>query len=99
MDSAREALGRLEGHATDTRTGHHSARTGEWRDGGGLVASLFVHHLSRDGDPQLHVHVAIWNRVQRADGADTKWRTLDSRTLTTSGSASPPPPTGAWRPG
>jgi hypothetical protein len=38
-------------------------------------------HLSRDGDPQLHVHVAIWNRVQRADGADGKWRTLDSRTL------------------
>ena len=27
------------------------------------------------------MHVAIWNRVQRADGADDKWRTLDSRTL------------------
>jgi len=25
--------------------------------------------------------VAIWNRVQRADGADAKWRTLDSRSL------------------
>ena len=81
MDSAREAVGWLERHATYTRTGHHSARTGEWRDGDGLVASLFLHHLSRDGDPQLHVHVAIWNRVQRADGADGKWRTLDSRTL------------------
>ncbi len=81
MDSAREALGWLEGQATYTRTGHHSARTGEWRDGDGLVASVFLHHLSRDGDPQLHVHVAIWNRVQRADGADSKWRTLDSRTL------------------
>ena len=83
MDSAREAVGWLERHATYTRTGHHSARTGEWRDGDGLVASLFLHHLSRDGDPQLHVHVAIWNRVQRADGADGKWRTLDSRTLHT----------------
>ena len=81
MESAREALGWLERHATYTRTGHHSSRTGEWRDGDGLVASLFLHHLSRDGDPQLHVHVAIWNRVQRADGADGKWRTLDSRTL------------------
>ena len=81
MDSAREALGWLERHATYTRTGHHSARTGEWRDGDGLVASMFLHHLSRDGDPQLHVHVAIWNRVQRADGADGRWRTLDSRTL------------------
>ena len=34
MDSAREAVGWLERHATYTRTGHHSARTGEWRDGG-----------------------------------------------------------------
>ena len=81
MESAREAVAWLERHATYTRTGHHSARTGEWRDGDGLVASLFLHHLSRDGDPQLHVHVAIWNRVQRADGADHKWRTLDSRSL------------------
>ena len=81
MDSAREAVAWLERHATYTRTGHHSARTGEWRDGAGLTASLFLHHLSRDGDPQLHVHVAIWNRVQRADGADGKWRTLDSRSL------------------
>ena len=81
MDSAREAVSWLDRHATYTRTGHHSARTGEWRDGDGLVASLFLHHLSRDGDPQLHVHVAIWNRVQRADGADGKWRALDSRTL------------------
>ena len=81
MESAREAVAWLEQHATYTRTGHHSARTGEWRDGAGLTASLFLHHLSRDGDPQLHVHVAIWNRVQRADGADAKWRTLDSRSL------------------
>ena len=27
------------------------------------------------------MHVAVWNRVQRADGADEKWRTLDSRSL------------------
>src|SRR6516225_9288329 len=81
MDSAREAVAWLERHATYTRTGHHSARTGEWRDGDGLVVSVFLHHLSRDGDPQLHVHVAIWNRIQRADGADDKWRTLDSRSL------------------
>jgi len=81
MESARGAVAWLEQHATCTRTGHHSARTGEWRDGAGLTASLFLHHLSRDGDPQFHVHVAIWNRVQRADGADAKWRTLDSRSL------------------
>ena len=66
LDAARESVGWLERHATYTRTGHHSARTGEWRDGDGLVASLFLHHISRDGDPHLHVHVAVWNRVQRA---------------------------------
>ena len=36
IESAREAVGWLERHATYTRTGHHSARTGEWRDGDGL---------------------------------------------------------------
>ena len=81
MDAAREAVAWLERHATYTRTGHHSARTGEWRDGDGLVASVFLHHISRDGDPHLHVHIAMWNRVQRADRADEKWRTLDSRSL------------------
>jgi TrwC relaxase len=81
LDSAREAVAWLDRYAAYTRTGHHSARSGEWRDGQGLVASLFLHHLSRDGDPQLHMHVAIWNRIQRGDGADDKWRTLDSRTL------------------
>ena len=81
IDAAREAVAWLERHAAYTRTGHHSARTGEWRDGDGLVASAFLHHISRDGDPHLHVHVAVWNRVQRADGADEKWRTLDSRSL------------------
>src|SRR5215471_18345295 len=89
-ESAREAVGWLEAHATYTRTGHHSARTGEWRDGDGLVASMFLHHISRDGDPHLHVHVAIWNRVQRADQADEKWRTLDSRSLHNQRLAVPP---------
>jgi hypothetical protein len=81
LDAAREAVAWLEQHATYTRTGHHSARTGEWRDGDGLVASVFLHHISRDGDPHLHIHIAVWNRVQRADQADEKWRTLDSRSL------------------
>ena len=52
LDAAREAVAWLERHAAYTRTGHHSARTGEWRDGDGLVASVFLHHISRaDGTP------------------------------------------------
>ena len=39
----------------------------------------FAQHTSRDGDPQLHIHNLILNRVMRErDGA---WRTLDSRAL------------------
>ncbi|NNN09475.1 MAG: relaxase domain-containing protein [Acidimicrobiaceae bacterium] len=45
----------------------------------GVVAASFTHFDSRDGDPQLHDHVVILNRVQaKSDGA---WRTLDSRGL------------------
>lgn len=44
----------------------------------GIVAAAFDHWDSRSGDPQLHTHVAVLNRVQNADGA---WKTLDSRAL------------------
>jgi conjugative relaxase-like TrwC/TraI family protein len=45
----------------------------------GVVAASFTHFDSRDGDPQLHDHVVVLNRVQaKNDGA---WRTLDSRGL------------------
>jgi hypothetical protein len=79
--AARFALERAEAEACYTRTGHHSATTGEWRDGAGLIAGMFTHHISRDGDPQLHVHIAIANLVQRADGQDGKYRRLDTRAL------------------
>lgn len=45
----------------------------------GAIAAAFDHWESRAGDPQLHTHLVIANRVQRVtDGA---WVTLDSRTL------------------
>ena len=45
----------------------------------GVIAAAFDHWESRAGDPQLHTHLVIANRVQRiTDGA---WVTLDSRTL------------------
>lgn len=39
----------------------------------GVVATAFDHYDSRAGDPQLHTHVIIANRVLGPDG---KWRTL-----------------------
>ena len=56
--------------------GHHSKDTGEWRDGKGLVATSWLHTISRDGDPQLHVHLAVLNAVQRADGVGATPPTL-----------------------
>jgi conjugative relaxase-like TrwC/TraI family protein len=61
------------------RTGHHSRDAGEWRDGKGLVATSWLHTISRDGDPQLHVHLAVLNAVQRTDGVDDKWRAADGQ--------------------
>ncbi|MFE4079215.1 MobF family relaxase [Paenarthrobacter sp. YIM B13468] len=45
----------------------------------GVIAAAFDHWESRAGDPQLHTHVVIANRVQRI--TDTAWVTLDSRSL------------------
>lgn len=45
---------------------------------GGLVATRFRHFDSRTGDPQLHDHLVVANKVKGADG---KWRTIDSKLL------------------
>jgi conjugative relaxase-like TrwC/TraI family protein len=63
------------------RTGHHSATSGEYRDAAGLITASFPQHTNREGDPQLHVHNAIANRAQRADGADDKWRALHGQPM------------------
>ena len=63
------------------RTGHHSKTTGEWRDAEGFIVASFEQHDARDGNMQLHVHNAIANRAQRADGADDLWRALDAHPL------------------
>ncbi|WP_345803371.1 MobF family relaxase [Microbacterium sp. AZCO] len=45
----------------------------------GLVAAGFDHFDSRAGDPQLHTHVVVSNKVRTA--FDGKWRSLDGRPL------------------
>ena len=80
-ETAEVIVASIERKAAYTRTGHHSANTGEWRDAKGVTAAAFVQRTSRDGDPQLHVHIAVLNRVQRADGVDDRYRTLDSKAL------------------
>jgi len=78
--AARAALSRAE-RALYVRTGYHSDTSGEYRDGAGAVVASFLQHTSREGDPQLHVHNAVLNLAQRADGADATWRTLHGSLL------------------
>jgi len=66
----------LEEQVIHTRAGRNGVAHVGTR---GAVAAAFDHWESRTGDPQLHTHIVIANRVQRiTDGA---WVTLDSRTL------------------
>ncbi|HET7518317.1 MAG TPA: MobF family relaxase, partial [Actinomycetes bacterium] len=45
-------------------------------DGLGVLAVGFDHRTSREGDPLVHTHVVIANRVQGPDG---RWTALDGR--------------------
>src|SRR6266540_3508759 len=69
-----EALGYLEDHV-GARRGHGGC---DHVDGNGLVAVGFDHRTSRAGDPLLHTHVIVANRVQGPDG---RWTALDGRDL------------------
>jgi len=53
LEAMREGLELLQAMACYVRTGHHSKDTGEWRDGKGLVATSWLHTISRDGDPPV----------------------------------------------
>lgn len=45
----------------------------------GVAATAYDHYDSRAGDPQLHTHVVVSNKVKTA--ADGKWRTLNSQAV------------------
>ncbi|GAA5200761.1 hypothetical protein GCM10023346_43600 [Arthrobacter gyeryongensis] len=75
-DAVNAALGWLEELVIHTRAGRNGVAHVGTR---GAIAAAFDHWESRAGDPQLHTHLVIANRVQRVtDGA---WVALDSRTL------------------
>ncbi|MBF4996706.1 relaxase domain-containing protein [Nocardia sp. BSTN01] len=67
-----DATAWLENNATYTRLGTRGVRQ---VDVEGLIAARFTHRESRSGDPDLHTHMLIANRVRTLDG---KWRTLDA---------------------
>jgi conjugative relaxase-like TrwC/TraI family protein len=73
--AVKDALAFIEKHALFTRTGPQGIRQVNVR---GLVAAEFTHRDSRAGDPDLHTHVAVANKVQTLDG---RWLSIDGRVL------------------
>ena len=71
----KDALDFIETKALFTRRGTNGVRQVDVR---GLVATAFTHRDSRAGDPDLHTHVAVANKVQTLDG---KWLAIDGRLL------------------
>jgi conjugative relaxase-like TrwC/TraI family protein len=69
-----EAVAYLDGHL-GARRGHGGV---QHVSGQGLLAVGFDHRTSREGDPLLHTHLVIANRVQGPDG---RWTALDGRDL------------------
>ena len=82
--SVRLYVAHMQGEAGFVRTGHHGRRingveSGRFEDAREIPVGMFRQHTSRNGDPQLHVHILWLNRVETVrDGA---WRAIDSRAL------------------
>jgi conjugative relaxase-like TrwC/TraI family protein len=73
--AVQDALSFIERHALFARQGRNGIRQVNVR---GLVAAAFTHRDSRAGDPDLHTHVAVANKVQTIDG---RWLSIDGRVL------------------
>jgi conjugative relaxase-like TrwC/TraI family protein len=69
-----EAVAYLDEHL-GARRGHGGH---EHVSGQGVLAVGFDHRTSREGDPLLHTHLVVANRVQGPDG---RWTALDGRDL------------------
>jgi conjugative relaxase-like TrwC/TraI family protein len=69
-----EAVTYLDGHL-GARRDHGGV---QHVSGQGVLAVGFDHRTSREGDPLLHTHLVVANRVQGPDG---RWTALDGRDL------------------
>jgi conjugative relaxase-like TrwC/TraI family protein len=73
--AVEQALTFLEDTAAFTRTGTNGCQQHRVS---GLIATGFDHWDSRAGDPNLHTHLVVANKVQGPRGA---WLSVDSRAL------------------
>ncbi len=69
-----DALTWMESEAAFTRSHSGAAQL----DVEGLIVARFDHWDTRSGDPNLHTHCAVSNKVLASDGT---WRSLDSRSI------------------
>ena len=74
-EAVAEALAWAEDNAIYTRVGTGGIKQVKT---GGIIASEFTHFDTRGGDPDLHSHVLIANKVQAPDG---RWLSLDGRAI------------------
>ncbi|AXH96785.1 MobF family relaxase [Ornithinimicrobium avium] len=78
QDAVRATLAMLEREVAYTRVGKGGIRQVPVV---GLIAAAFDHRDSRTGDPDLHTHVVVSNKVQSLPGECGRWLTLDGRML------------------
>ena len=72
----QDVVRHLENTVIMTRRGHNGIRQIDTKSG--VIGTKFRHYDSRAGDPNLHDHVVIANRVE---GEDDKWSSIDGRVL------------------
>lgn len=72
------ALTHLNEKAGYVRVGRHGAGADRWTDARAWTVTSWFQHTSREGDPQLHIHNPILNRVVCPDG---QVRTLDAQLI------------------
>lgn len=72
----QDVVRHLENDVIMTRRGHNGIRQIDTKNG--IIGTKFRHYDSRAGDPNLHDHVVIANRVE---GEDDKWSSIDGRVL------------------
>ena len=71
-------LSHLNEKAGYVRVGRHGAGADRWTDARAWTVSSWFQHTSREGDPQLHIHNPILNKVVCPDG---EVRTLDAQLI------------------
>lgn len=72
----QDVIRHLEKTVVMTRRGRNGVR--QIDTAGGVIGTKFRHWDSRAGDPNLHDHVVIANRVQGVDG---QWSSIDGRMI------------------